>query len=233
MRQADSTNRLRVYLVEDDVDLREEMVYNLDQRGFDVVGLANAAEFYKAHALAHCDVAVIDIGLPGEDGLSVAEHLRASGPVGIVFATARGALNDRLSGMQNGADAYLVKPVNIEELAATLRALGRRVRDAVAPIVRIEPGDWHLTEGDWVLSDPVGRKLTLTTAERAFLGCLFKQQGTAVSRDLILRALDGDLADADPQRVDMIAFRLRRKAEQSHMVLPLHTVRGRGYLLAK
>lgn len=233
MRQADSTNRLRVYLVEDDADLREEMVYNLDQRGFNVIGLADAAEFYKAHALAHCDVAVIDIGLPGEDGLSIAEHLRASGPVGIVFASARGGLNDRLSGMQSGGDAYLVKPVNIEELAATLRALGCRVRDAVTPVASIEPGHWHLSEGDWVLSDPVGRKLGLTTTERAFLGCLFKQQGKTVSRDLILQALGGDLVDSDPQRVDTIAFRLRRKCEQSHMALPLHTVRGQGYLLVK
>jgi DNA-binding response OmpR family regulator len=209
------------------------MVYNLDQRGFSVVGLCDAAEFYKAHALVHCDVAVIDIGLPGEDGLSIASHLRASGPVGIVFATARGALNDRLSGMQSGGDAYFVKPINIEELAATLRALGRRVRDAAVPVAPIEPGVWHLSEGDWVLNDPVGRKLTLTTAERAFLGCLFRQQGKAVSRELILRELGGDWLESVPQRVDTIAFRLRRKAEHSHMSLPLHTVRGQGYLLAK
>lgn len=232
MTQVDSTNRLRVYLVEDDRDLREEMVYNLDHHGFNVSGLSDAAEFYKAHALAHCDVAVIDIGLPGEDGLSIATHLRASGPVGIVFATARGALNDRLSGMQSGADAYLVKPINIEELAATLRALGRRVRDAVTPLASIEPGHWHLSEGDWVLNDPVGRKLTLTTTERAFLGCLFKQQGKTVSRESILRELGGDWLESVPQRVDTIAFRLRRKAEQNHMSLPLHTVRGQGYLVA-
>jgi len=237
MRAEDSTKRLCIYLVEDEDDLREEMVYSLSQFGFDVVGLSNALELYKAYALKRCDIAVIDISLPGEDGLSIAAHLRSTGPVGIVLATARGALRDRVSGLQTGADAYLVKPINMEELAATLRAVGRRVRGMLASALATpsppSPARWHLSEADWVLNDPAGRRLTLTGVERDFLRCLFKNHGKVVSRAQIIRALRGDAQESDPQRVDTIAFRLRRKAQLSSMELPLHTVRGQGYMLAK
>ncbi len=124
---------LRVSLIEDDVDLREEMVYGLSEVGFDARGFHDGPEFYRAQVSAPCDVAVIDVGLPGEDGFTIAAHLRSSSSVGIVMLTARGALEDRLHGLQQGADAYLVKPVQLLELSAILQSLGRRLAPGRPP----------------------------------------------------------------------------------------------------
>lgn len=228
----DSTKHLRVYLIEDDDDLREETVFSLSELGFDVTGFESGEVFYRALLLRGCDVAVIDVGLPGEDGFSIAAHLRAAGPMGIVMLTARSALEDRLQGLQQGADAYLVKPVHMRELAATLQALGRRLKVADEVLVSPEEGRWQLCDGDWTLRDPAGRQLALTTAERIFLQCLFARPGQPVSRDEIIDAMGGDVLDFDPHRIDALASRLRRKAGESGIRLALRSVRGAGYVLA-
>lgn len=226
---------LRVYLVEDDNDLREDMVLLLGSAGFDVRGLPDAPSFYKAHALAPCEVAVLDVGLRGEDGLSVASALRSSGPIGIVMASARGDVEDRIEALRRGADVYMTKPVHIEELAATIRMLGSRVRTAMRPPpVRVPTAPpqrprWQLAEGGWLLCDPAGRALKLTNNERAFVSTLMAQNGQVVSRDALLASLDGQAGDTDPKKLDVIASRLRRKSEQADMRLPLHVVRGIGY----
>ncbi|MDM0120020.1 response regulator transcription factor [Variovorax arabinosiphilus] len=233
-------------MIEDDDDLREEMVFALGELGFEAQGFPAAPAFYKAFALAPCDIAVVDIGLPGESGLSIVSHLRSIRQIGVVLVTARGQLEERLLGLRHGADAYLVKPVHMAELAETLNAIARRLRtepaiavdvhaDAPAPAPQ-EPkrsGPWRLLEGDWVLSDPEGRRMKLTTSERAFVACLFRHRGSAVSRDELIRALGGDVFDFDGHRIDAIASRVRRKAEKLGMRLPLHSVRGTGYVLVK
>jgi DNA-binding response OmpR family regulator len=231
---------LRVYLVEDDEDLREEMVLLLSRAGLEVQGVPDAPAFYKAHALAPCEVAVLDIALNGEDGLSIASNLRATGPIGIVMASARGAVHDRVEALQEGADAYMVKPIHIDELIATVRTLGRRVRAmmpkaAVAPFVPAPPASslssprWRLAEGDWVLCDPAGRTLKLTTTERAFLACLLREDGKVVSREALFIGMAVAPHDNDPKRLDVIVSRLRRKAMQAGLRLPLHAVRGAGF----
>ncbi|MGJ7545945.1 response regulator transcription factor [Variovorax sp. LT1R16] len=231
--------RLRVHVVEDDDDLREEMLFSLAALGFQTAGFPAAPEFYKAFAIAPCDVAVIDIGLPGESGLSIVSHLRAAGGVGVVLVTARGQLDERLLGLRTGADAYLVKPVHIDELAETLNALGRRLPAKEVPVVDAPPSvetraaSWRLLEGEWILSDPDGLEMKLTTSERAFMGCLFRRRGQTVSRDELILALGGDVFDFDGHRVDAIASRVRRKARKLGMRLPLYSVRGTGYVLAK
>lgn len=218
------------------------MLFSLAALGFQTAGFPAAPEFYKAFAIAPCDVAVIDIGLPGESGLSVVAHLRAAGGVGVVLVTARGQLDERLLGLRSGADAYLVKPVHIDELAETLNALGRRLPQAAAPAAAaIAPpaptearaGTWRLLEGEWIVADPNGLEMKLTTSERAFMGCLFRRRGQTVSRDELILALGGDVFDFDGHRVDAIASRVRRKARKLGMRLPLYSVRGTGYVLAK
>lgn len=239
MNTLETAAPLRVYVVEDDDDLREDIVLLLGNAGFDVRGLPDAPAFYKAHALAPCEVAVLDIGLNGEDGLSLAAQLRASGPIGIVMASARGAVEERIEALRRGADVYMVKPVHIEELAATIRMLGSRVRAVMQPqppatrpetaLAAAAAPAWRLAEGDWVLRDPVGRQLKLTTNERAFLSSLMGAGGQVVNRDDLLLGVGSDLREADPKRLDVIVSRLRRKARQAGMQLPLHAVRGAGY----
>jgi len=227
---AESTAPLRIYLIEDDADLREELVVSLAAMGFEVKGYGDAAEFYRALVAQRCDIAVIDVGLPGEDGFSVASHLHEAGGIGVVMLTARSALDDRLRGLQEGADAYLVKPVDVRELAATLRALARRLNSG-GNSGKPAPG-WQLAEGGWVLRDPERRELSLTTAERAFLTCLFENRGHPVTRDQLIVALGGNTVDFDPHRLDSLASRLRRKAGEVGINLPLRAVRNTGYVFS-
>lgn len=231
------SDRTRVYVVEDDEDLCEEMVLALGELGFDASGFRDAGSFYRAFAVRPCHSAVIDIGLPGEDGLSIVSHLRAVPGVRMVLVTARGQLKDRLDGLRRGADAYLVKPVHLDELAETLRALNRRAGPGAAPAVPAPATPsttlWRLAEGDWVLTDPAGRRMTLTSTERAFITRLFASPGSEVSRADLILALGGDSFDFSAHRVDAIAHRLRRKAQRVGMTLPLHSVRGIGYVFAE
>jgi two-component system response regulator PhoP len=239
-QQHDSHGPLRVFLVDDDDDLREEMVLLLERAGFDVRGLADAAAFYRAHAILRCEVAVLDIGLRGEDGLSIAAALRSSGPVGIVMASARGAVEDRISALQRGADVYMVKPIHIEELVATIHTLGRRVRAVMPPApqpgrapVQEAANTWRLTQSGWVLCDPQGKTLKLTTTERAFMACFIEAGDAVVSREQLIQRIALDADDFDPRRLDVITSRLRRKAELAGMPLPLYAVRGKGFQLVR
>lgn len=232
-----ATGRLRVYLIEDEEDLREALVYSLNQLGFDAAGFPSAAMFYRQYSVSRCDIAVVDVGLPDEDGFSIAEHLRSASEVGIVFASARGEPADRIRGMRAGADAYLVKPLDIEELAATLTSIGRRLRALAQPAAHAQPpataaratGRWTLAEGNWLLCDPAGQAMRLTASERAVVTTLLKERGKAVDRQRLAIALGGDPGEFDFQRIDAVVSRLRRKATQCGMSLPLHAVRGMGY----
>ena len=234
---SNTDKKITVYLIEDEEDLQEALVYSLEQLGFKASGFSTAAEFYRAYAVNRCDVVVIDIELPDENGFSIAQHLRSASNVGIVFATAHG---DRVRGLRGGADAYFVKPVHAEELAASIEAIYRRIKAAEAGAGRtLQPyqpeaprgtGRWVLKEGDWILYDPDGRALRLTMSERAIVTSLFKQRNKPVARMQLAAALGGeDLENFDLQRVDAVVSRLRRKATAAGISLPLHAVRGTGY----
>lgn len=228
----DSAHHMRVCLIEDDAELREEMEFSLGELGLHVQGFGSAAEFYRALVTSRCDVAVIDVGLPGEDGFSIASHLRKAGCMGIVMLTARNTLDDRLRGLQEGADAYLVKPIDMRELLATLHAVARRLPTSVAPAVVAREGAWQLVDGGWRLRDPAGKELPLTASERALLQCLFEHLGRPVTRDQLIEAVGGDVYDFDPHRIDSLASRLRRKANSAGMNISLRAVRGVGYVLS-
>lgn len=222
--------RTLVYLVDDDGDFREEMVFGLTRLGLDVHGFPSAAALYRAYAARPSDIVILDIGLEGEDGLSVAVHLRASRSVGIIMATARSSIEDRVKGLETGADAYLVKPVDVRELAATVTALNQRLtRQRIAEAPPAPAARWTLDEGGWVLSDGMGHRLRLTTSEQRFLGRLFRDRGQVVDRRAIVEAMGADVYDFNYAHLDTIASRLRRRAEKSHMLIPLHAIRGLGF----
>lgn len=219
-----------VYLVDDDADLREEMVHGLRRLGVNALGFPGAAALYRAYAASPCDIVILDVGLAGEDGLSIAAHLRAARPIGIIMATARGSIDDRVKGLETGADAYLVKPVDIRELAATVGMLKQRVaHHAPAPAPQTR---WALEEGGWVLSDGKGGRLRLTTSEQRLLGRLFSERGKVVERRAIVEAIGADEYEFNYAHLDTIVSRLRRRAEKSAMVIPLHTIRGLGFTFA-
>lgn len=228
-----------VAVVEDDAELRDEiLVPGLREFGFDVVGLESVEALYRHILSSPCELIVLDVGLPNEDGLSALAHLRAAKgmELGIVMLTGLADGSDRVRGLAGGADAYLAKPVEIDVLAATLHSLLRRMRNA-SPASGSEHGEspvtssWHLDEAGWCLLAPDGRQVPLTQSERRLLATLLASAGAAVSREELVSSLTEDTVSFDHHRLEMIIHRLRRKVEDRlGRPLPLRSVRGMGYV---
>lgn len=232
----------RVAVVEDDEALRESIIVpGLVHFGFDAVGMGRAEELYRRMVASAFDMVVLDLGLPGEDGMSVARYLRECSSIGIVVLTGSPSSEDHVRALMAGADLYLRKPSGLAVLAASLHSLGRRL-DARAASGRMQAdagpptpslhaaGAWRLAMDDWSLVSPGGIAVPLSPSERAMLRPLFDAHGATVPRDALIAALHRDAHDFDPHRLEMLVYRLRRKAkEQGIELLPLITVRGSGY----
>src|SRR5690606_31206423 len=153
----------------------------------------SAAALYRAIAAAPADIVILEMDLPGEDGLAVASHLHSGGSVGVIFATTRASVEDRVKGLKAGADAYLTKPVDVEELAAVVVAVARRIR--ASTLAASVMSGWSLIEGGWVLTDAAGNRLCLTGIERQLIRRLLQERGRVVSRGAIVEALGKDIYD--------------------------------------
>lgn len=233
---------LRVAVVEDDASLREKVLLpGLGDYGFEVAGFDSAAALYRRMLAEHFDIVVLDIGLPDEDGLSVARHLRESSrSLGIVVLTGSRGRAEHVQALSGGADAFLSKPVDCEVLAVTLRSLARRLEGAAdesapPPAASSKPGQWRLIADGWCLVAPSGGMLALTMPERSLLAALDASRGQPVEREALIAALSDEVSDFDPHRLEMLVHRLRRKASaisDDGAPLPLLAARGVGYLLA-
>jgi DNA-binding response OmpR family regulator len=175
------------------------------------------------------DLAVIDVGLPDFDGFELCRRWRAAGGrTPLLLLTARGALGDRVAGLDAGADDYLTKPFAIEELLARLRALARR---PVAPLaVTLTFADIELDTAT-LRARRGGQTLRLTTRELALLEYLLRHPGRVVSRSQILENVWDDNFDPVANAVDVLVGRLRRKIDTPGREPLMHTIRGRGYIL--
>ena len=228
---------IRIAVVEDDPDLASLLVRLLAARGADAVALGSAEALYR-HLLAHpCDIVILDVGLPGEDGYSTVGHLRRSTSVGIVMLTGRGAPGEMARGLGLGADLYLVKPVDRDVLVAGLVSLRRRLAATSAPEREVPPPPspgtaWSLQADGWRLCAPDGTGLDLGRAERAFLQPLFASPGQPVGREALIANLTDSPWDFDPHRLEVLAHRLRNRVRAATgFALPLRAPRGLGYLL--
>ena len=219
-----SVTAARVLVVEDEPALREAIAAGLEAAGFVVLAAADGRELAGAVARFRPDAAVLDISLPGPDGLALARQLRELGEAAVVFVTARDAVDDRLAGFAAGADDYLVKPFVLAELVARLRAVLRRTGRLVSPTVEV---------GELVLDEDSGRVLvagepvTLTATELRLLSYLVRNRGRALSKTQILTQVWG-YDEYDPNLVEAHVSALRRKLE-AHGPRLVHTVRGVGY----
>lgn len=229
-----------VVIVEDDNAQREEVVLALQLAGMTAFGAPDSRTLDHLMGVHPVDVVVLDIGLPGETGLEIAARLAAQPvPVGLIMLTALGGLNDRLSGMARGADAYLTKPADPRELIATIKAVRRRMVSAnasaaVNSAAQLLKAGWQLSQNGRQLS--FGRQtqsVELSTLQREFLQCF---NGAAVdeplSRDGLMMALGHSRFEADHHKLETLVSRLRRKIrEELGQEFPIQAVPGRGYAL--
>lgn len=243
MKNFSAVGQISIGLLEDDTDFRNELALGLGGYGFDVRFTAdNSAHFYRCFENTPTDIVILDANVPGDDGFSVATRLRALNAVGIIMLTGRSALEDRVRGLEGGADVYLTKPVDLLELSSVIRSLLRRMRLTHAPAAPVEEhsestgavnGDWALQEGGWTLMDPAGRVLNLSSQEKIFIGALIQAGGSVVSRDTLSELFSPDNPDGfEVRRIDVLVSRLRSKAQLIGMKLPLISVRGQGYVFA-
>lgn len=226
MLASKSGNGARILVVEDETDLREATVAYLQLEGFVPVGVGTLGAARQLMALQDFDLLVLDLGLPDGDARVWLEQRDVQAGQGIIVTTARGERSERIAGAQAGADCYLVKPVDLDELVALARNLLRRIRpDAVS--------EWALDALKWVLRSPEARVFKLTHSELVILVALARRAGESVSRDELAIALGHDPLVYDPRRLEVLVRRLRNKvAEQLGYPLPLETVHGQGYAFA-
>lgn len=217
-----STSRPQVIVVEDDPDLNATMVSFLNLSGFAANGVRSGAELDAWLTSHDCQFAVVDLGLPDRSGLTIVEALHDKGRRGVVVVTARGQINNRLSGYAVGADSYLVKPVDMRELVAVLRAIQNRLPT--------QQKNWELNPLGWQLVAPNGRTARLTQSELAVIKAMAASPGRAVSRAVMAEALGFRDADYDPRRLEILIRRLRRKImDETGADAPIETAHGVGY----
>ncbi len=243
MSTLSSRPRSTIALVEDESVLRQEMAFQLGQYGFTVQTFESATGFYRFMAVNENVIAVLDIGLEGEDGLSICRYLRQHNPqLGIVLITARGLRHDRLAGLAAGADAYLVKPIDIDELVLILKRLDERLQAthispagagaqagaSAAPSTR-ETG-WQLSTAGTTLLAPNGGHVMLAANETQLLRRLVGRAGDVCSHAELGAALGILPEELDKHRLEVIISRLRAKTlRQTGLRLPLQSSRGAGY----
>jgi DNA-binding response OmpR family regulator len=239
----ETTLRARIVVVEDEPDLRDAVAEYLVANGFDVTALPDAASMRSLAEREAFHLAILDIAMPGEDGLSLARWLRGKMPIGIIFATAAGTSIDRIVGLELGADDYIVKPYELRELLARVRSVLRRVPPPS------EPRPAQAAEGEaqrrrtWfgvyqadfdarTVTGPDG-VLDLAKSEFDVLEVFLKRANRLLTRAAISEAI-GLAEDPENSRaIDIRIMRLRKKIEEDPGNPKfLRTVRGEGYVFS-
>ena len=221
---------MRVLVIEDDPAIGAFVVRGLREAGYTVDHASNGDEGFDLARRERYDAIVLDLMLPGRDGLAVIEGLRQAGnSTAVLILTAKRSLDDRVKGLQTGGDDYLTKPFAMPELLARVQALIRRSHGT--------PESPRLVVGDLVLDrlarsvERQGRAIDLRPREFALLELLMRNAGRAVSKTMILSEVWGYSFDPGSNVVDVLVFRLREKIDRDFDTPLLHTVRGIGYVL--
>jgi two-component system phosphate regulon response regulator OmpR len=227
----------RVLIVDDDAGIRETTGEYLSENGFDVALAADGVEMRAAIAAARPDVVLLDLNMPGEDGLSLTRWLRANHDLGIIMVTGAGEVVDRVVGLEVGADDYLAKPFDLRELRARLKAVLRRgaarrdERTAVPPAHRVKVGRCLLDLDTHQLVDEKGGEQPLTGMEFDLLRVFVEHPNRVLSRDQLLTLTRNREWEPFDRSVDIRIARLRRKIEADpDKPAAIRTVRGAGYM---
>ncbi|MBW8785390.1 MAG: response regulator [Novosphingobium sp.] len=225
-----------ILLVDDEAGLREPLAEYLSRQGFAVTQAASAAEARSRLRDETPDLVLLDIMMPGEDGLSLCRHLTESRAIPTIFLTARGEATDRIVGLEIGADDYVVKPFEPRELVARIRSVLRRA--ARGPTERNEQEvlvfeGWTLDPLKRRLTDPEGAVVPISSAEFRLLMAFLEHPRQVLDRDRLLDMVQGREAHLFDRAIDNQVSRLRRKIEaDSRNPQLIQTVWGGGYMLA-
>ncbi|CUH49777.1 response regulator [Ruegeria atlantica] len=222
-------------IVDDDERIRDLLKKFLMRNGFLVTAARDAAHARRVLSGLDFDMIVLDVMMPGEDGVSLTKALRETHTTPILLLTARGETEHRIAGLEAGADDYLAKPFEPKELLLRINAILRRVpetpaQDATAKILHLGPIRYDIERGEmWQGEDPV----RLTATESQLMKIFSAQPGEPISRTKLVEDLGRDKGQAQERAVDVQITRLRRKIEQDpKQPRYLQTVRGAGYMLA-
>ena len=232
------TDQPHLLLVDDERSIREPLAQFLTKQGFRVTQAADAEAARTRLAAYAIDLAILDIMMPGEDGLSLTRHVRATSDVPVILLTARSEETDRIVGLEMGADDYVVKPFSPRELATRVKVVLRR---AAAGGARLHPPEahaygfagWVLKTGERALVDRDGVSVALSTGEYNLLLALVQRPRQVLTRDQLLDLTQGREAAAFDRAIDNQVSRLRRKIEPDPKNPDIiKTVWGGGYTLA-
>ncbi|GAB6040955.1 response regulator [Endothiovibrio diazotrophicus] len=227
-----------ILVVDDDPQLRQLLEEYLSGNGFRVSGARDGRAMWRALESTRVDLVILDLMLPGEDGLTLCRNLRARSEVPIIMLTARGEETDRIVGLEMGADDYLAKPFNPRELLARIKVILRRVRvqGETTPLsglreVRFE--GWTLEVTARHLIDPQGVVVSLSGGDYRLLELFLERPNRVLKRDLLIELLQGKEALPDDRAVDVQVSRLRRRLrDDASEPRFIKTIRGEGYLFA-
>lgn len=222
---------LNIVVVEDFDVLREELVWSLDRAPWKAVGVGSGAALDRLLLKQPVEVVVLDLNLPGEDGLSIARRLRSAWPhMGIVMLTARADHAERANGFEAGADVYLAKPAQVSEIEAVIRNLSRRI---AADATREQTSGLLLHRAQLTLSDPAGRWVALTPAKVCLLMALAQAPDGELDLNGLQMALErGGFADMSPSSIRVLVSRFRARAREVWGEVELiKAVHGKGYRL--
>ena len=226
----------RLLLVDDEATLREPLAEYLSRQGFAVTEAESAAAARSALLDTTPDLVLLDIMMPGEDGLSLCRHLIEAKGIPVILLTARGEATDRIVGLEIGADDYVVKPFEPRELVARIRSVLRRAARPPAPPedeAFYEFEGWRLDPLKRRLTDPEGAVVAISTAEFRLLTAFLDHPRQVLDRDRLLDMVQGREAHLFDRAVDNQVSRLRRKIEaDSRDPHFIQTVRGGGYRFA-
>ena len=224
---------IRLLLVDDEAALREPLAEYLSRQGFSVTQAASAAEARSHIRDATPDIVLLDIMMPGEDGLSLCRHLVEARAIPTIFLTARGEATDRIVGLEIGADDYVVKPFEPRELVARIRSVLRRATRGAPPASENELYGWRLDPLKRRLIDPEGAVVAISSVEYRLLAAFLEHPRQVLDRDRLLDMVQGREAHLFDRAVDNQVSRLRRKIERDPAEPELiKAVRGVGYQFA-
>ena len=225
----------RIAVVDDDPSIRETLEGFLEAEGYETCCAASADEFDRMMRIRPVDLVLLDIRLPGRDGLSLTRDLREKSEMGIILITGRNDKVDRILGLEYGADDYIAKPIDERELLPRVRNLLRRVEHSrsVSASSMLSFGQFQLDTRGRSLTGPAGKSVPLTTAEFDLLAAFVRNAGEVMSRERLILAIKRRRFESMDRTIDTLVRRLRRKIEADpDNPLLIKTVHGTGYLFS-